>query len=142
MPAAGDKVPIVFAPQGGFIVLAGVRTQGFEPCIELTAAIRDPLAGNSVVTLEMRPARLEDGGDGWLYPHRPGELYNWANLTACQTGIATRDFHGEPYLFEMFADDGWSTSTVTRELVPWCAFEDAFCEEQCTTLDTSMAFSR
>lgn len=139
--AEGATAAVTFAPQGGFILLAGIRAQGFDECVEITAAIKDEAGGNAVVSLEQRPSRLEDGGDGWLYPHLPAELYNWANLPACQTAALSRDFEGETYLLEITAEDGESISTASRHIVPRCAYADTFCIDVCT-LDTSGALTR
>lgn len=140
---AAENAPaaVTFAPQGGFILLAGIRAAGFDECVDITAAIKDELDGNAVVSLEQRPAQLEDGGDGWFYPDQPMELYNWANLPACQTAALSRDFEGETYLLEITADDGDTISTASRHIVPACAYSDTYCIDSCT-LGTAGAFSR
>lgn len=126
----GSPAAVTFAPQGGFLLLASVRTTGFDACVDLTAAIRDPLDGDAIVSLEQRPAQLEDGGDGWLYPDRPIQLFNWANLFVCE-GL-TRDFEGGSWRVEITADDGTSVSTASRLVVPRCAYDDPYCIETCT----------
>lgn len=126
----GSPAAITFAPQGGFLLLSGVRTQGFDECVDLTAAIRDPENGNAIVSLEQRPSRLESGGDGWLYPDQPDELYNWANLFVCE--VMSRDFHGGTWTVEITADDGETVSTASRLVVPRCANDDDYCIDTCT----------
>lgn len=135
----GAPAAITFAPQGGFILLAGVRAAGFDECVDITAAIRDPQNANAIVSLEQRPAQLEDGGDGWLYPDQPLELYNWANLFVCET--MSRDFDGGTWTLEIMADDGASVSTATASFVGRCAYDDLYCIDTCT-VSTAALFAR
>jgi len=135
----GASAAVTFAPQGGFILLAGVRTSGFDECVDITAAVRDPMSANAIVSLEQRPAQMEDGGDGWSYPDQPLELYNWANLFVCEG--SSRDFHGGPWTIEITADDGERMSTATRSIVPRCAYDDTDCIDTCT-VGTAATFTR
>ncbi len=134
LAVSSGYIPVVPAPQGGMIVLAGVRARNLDPCITtLTAAIRDPLDGNRIIALEQRPNQLAVvGTSGWLEPTQPEQLYNWANLPACP-GSWTRDLHGEAYVFELTATDRrGAQATASMTLVPRCAYDMQYCVDTCT----------
>lgn len=135
----------MIAPQGGFILLAGVRARGIDECIELTAAIRDE-TDNRIIALEMRPAFLElvAGTSGWMVPNRPAELFNWANIAACPNAGLTRDLHGERYRLEVTARDrAGNEGSASVRVFPTCV-EPAlmeYCLDVCT-IDTSASLTR
>lgn len=129
----GTTMPIVAAPQGGFITLAGVRARNLDECVDMTAALRDEADNNRIVSLEQRPAQLVLGSDGWLTPLRPAYLFNWANMPACPFGL-TADFHGREFLLEVsVVDRSGRTASASVHVVPTCdPLYGDFCLDSCT----------
>lgn len=131
----GSAAPIVGAPQGGFIVLAGFRARNMDVCTDLTAAIRDESDANRIVSLEQRPAQLVLGTDGWMTPALPDELFNWANLPACPNAALTRDLAGQSWLLEITVrDKNGRTASASQHVVPFCAEPalEEYCMDVCT----------
>jgi hypothetical protein len=138
--AEGDPAAVTFAPQGGFIMLTGVRAKNIDVCLDLTADVRDESAGGKIVSLEQRPVQLVLGSDGWLSPVNPSALYNWANLAVCPNAALTRNLVGQSYLLEMHAvDRNGVAMDVSRHVVPYCAEpeNEAYCTSVCTTAGTA-----
>lgn len=138
----GISMPIVAAPQGGFITLAGVRARNLDECVDMTAALRDEADGNRIVSLEQRPAQLVLGSDGWLTPLRPEYLFNWANMPACPAG-ASADFHGRTYLLEVsVVDRAGRSAFASAHVVPTCdPLVGEYCLDNCV-LGTAGALAR
>lgn len=138
----GMAMNIVAAPQGGFITLAGVRARNLDECIEMTAALRDESDDNRIVSLEVRPAQLVLGTDGWLTPRAPEQLFNWANMPACPFGL-TADFHGREHLLEVsVVDRSGRTASASVHVTPTCDPQfGTYCLQSCT-VTTAMTIAR
>ena len=128
----GGPARVEPAPQGGTIVLAGVRTRGMHPCLQLTAAIRDEQQMDRIVSIEQRPAQQDPPAeDGWSYPRAPAYLFNYANLPACPNAALTHPLIGDSYRLEIVAADRDDNEAFTSlHIVPTCA-GDAYCEQVC-----------
>ena len=93
----GAVVPMMAPPQGGIILLVGVRAKNVDGCaLQLTAALRDP-GTNQVIAIESRPAQLRLGGGGWGVPVE-SQFFSMANLAVCPAAAATRDVFDQPWL--------------------------------------------
>lgn len=88
----GAGVALVLPPQGGRIVLAGVRARNLAPCgVSLTGFIRDGTSGQ--VRLDGRTVNLRLAEDGWLESDGT-DLAAFANVPVCPNEWASIDISG------------------------------------------------
>jgi hypothetical protein len=127
-------VPLIVPPQGGMVMLVGVRTKGFElSSINITASLRDTV-DDQLLTVEQRPVMLAPDADGWAAPAMPEALSNWANLQACPLASATRDLFDQPYLVHLAVADGVGAKAESSVIImPACAdgTDGDLCRCQC-----------
>jgi hypothetical protein len=118
----GGAVPLILPPQGGKVMVVGVRARNLDGCpVTIASSIRDTCS-NSIIALENRPVRLEPNGDGWLTPAIPSDLINYSNLPACPRANLERDVHAQPYLLSIRVEDKDGRKAETMiEIVPTCA---------------------
>ena len=89
----GAEVPLNPPPQGGWILLLGVRATNVDGCqMTLTTSFREPCS-DAIVKLDQRPAKLEDLGNGWGRT----TLGSFGNLPLCPQLSSQRNLHDEPY---------------------------------------------
>ena len=125
-----SQVPLVFPPQGGWIFLLGARATNLDGCrVNITTSIRD-VGGTTVLSLDRRPARLDDTGDGWGLT----ALSTYGNLPVCPLAAPTRDLHDQPYEVTVELDDAdgkHAAKTIT--VTPVCPDPDptGLCLCQC-----------
>ncbi len=114
-------VPLTLPPQGGFVLLVGLRAKHLDlSSVMITASIRDTVS-DQVVSLEQRPVTLAIGSDGWATPDMPDSLSNWSNLPACPMASATRDVFDQPYLLHIAVEDGTGAMADAKlAIVPSC----------------------
>jgi hypothetical protein len=127
------SVPLVSAPQGGYILLVGARAElgsGTRCQVTLNAALRDPRNGR-VVGLEQRPVPLYGRPDGWAWPPDPSSLSDLANVAVCPTFTASTDIFDNPFQLEIKLLDENEAVLVeaTRTIVPTCG--STFCRAEC-----------
>ena len=120
---AMDKVPLVAPPQGGWIVLIGVRARNIDGCqIDLTTALRDTCT-NQLIQVDKRRTLLAIGDDGW------GESIasRFSNLPVCPQLTATRDLHDQPYVVEVTIEDVAHNKKASASItvVPTCPTDAA-----------------
>lgn len=126
----GSTIPLVFPPQGGWILLLGARATNIDGChLNITTSIKDA-GGTAVLSLDRRPTHLDDQGDGWGLT----ALTTYGNLAVCPQAAPTRNLHDQPYevTVELEADDGkHAAKTVT--VTPVCPDPDptGLCLCQC-----------
>lgn len=128
----GAVVPMMAPPQGGIILLVGVRAKNVDGCaLQLTAALRDP-GTNQVIAIESRPAQLRLGSGGWGVPVE-SQFFSMANLAVCPAAAATRDVFDQPWRLELTIDDRGRAATTAVTIVPSCAGVDPIwdCPCQC-----------
>lgn len=122
VPCAPDApVPLVLPPQGGFVMLVGLRAKHVDlSSVMITASIRDTVT-DQVLSLEQRPVTLTVGADGWAVPDMPSSLSNWSNLPACPLASATRDTFDQPYLLRIAVQDATGAQADAKlTIVPSC----------------------
>jgi hypothetical protein len=131
---AMDAVPLLAAPQGGRILLVGVRARNVQGCnVELSSALVDS-PRNSVVSLEKRPIVLEMGADGWLSPKRPTASSNYSNLPGCPRSDLTRPVDGEVYQLRVsLVDSKGRTAVASLDVIPTCSGDVETCRCECST---------
>ena len=131
--AEGGEVPLILPPQGGKVMVVGVRAKNLDGCpITIATSIRDTCSA-SIIALENRPVTLEQTSDGWLAPVLPAELINYSNLPACPRANLERDVHDQPYVLTIRVEDkAGRKAETTVEIVPTCAepefMEQCLCE--------------
>jgi hypothetical protein len=132
--AMDAPVPMIFPPQGGFVMLVGARVRGLDPAtVTVTASLRDA-ATTPVLTLEMRPVSLTLGADGWAWPADPDDMFDWANLPTCPLSNTTRNLYDQAYVLRIAATDGAANSSEAKlTIVPTCesGTAGALCRCQC-----------
>ncbi|MEZ4403741.1 MAG: hypothetical protein R3B06_27200 [Kofleriaceae bacterium] len=130
--ADGDRVSLLAPPQGGIVLVAGVRAKNVDGCAtQITAALRDPVS-NALVGVETRPAPLYAGADGWGHPITP-TFFALANVAVCPATAATRDIFDQPWIVEFQLEDGARRAVASRTITPTCEFVDPMwnCPCQC-----------
>lgn len=131
MTQPNTQVPLVFPPQGGWILLLGARATNIDGCrLSLTTSIRD-VGSPSVISLDRRPAQLEPTGDGWGLT----KISSYGNLPVCPQPATTRDLYDQPYEVTVELEDAdgrHASKTVT--VTPVCPDPDptGLCKCQCT----------
>lgn len=130
----GGAVPLILPPQGGKVMIVGVRVRNMDGCpLTISTSLRD-VCDESIVALERRPVTLTEGSDGWLEPLQPAELSNYSNLPACPRSNLLRDIHGQPYRLSIKVEDKDGRLAETSvEVVPVCAEAEVKdrCECEC-----------
>ncbi len=103
--AEGAPIPLFEPPQGGQVILVGVRVRNIDGC-PLTISTSLAIPQTSIVAaFERRPVTLETTPDGWLQPKRPDLLSNFANLPSCPIAGLDRPIDGETYQLTVEAED-------------------------------------
>jgi hypothetical protein len=124
----GDEVPLNPPPQGGWILLLGVRATNLDGCqMTLTTSFRDVCTG-TVIKLDQRPAKLEDLGNGWGRT----TLGSFGNLPVCPQVTSERNLHGEPYAVTIDVSDiDGKQASKTLTLTPVCPAGADRCSCEC-----------
>ncbi len=126
----GADVLMMVPPQGGIILLVGVRARNVSGCAsQVTAALREPGTGR-VVGLESRPASLYARADGWAAPTDP-LFASMPNLAVCPNLTSDRDLYDLPWQLELTIEDGARRAMVTRTIVPRCPGATPFADCTC-----------
>ena len=142
--AAGDDVPLTFAPQGGHILLVAPRIRDLAACtVDVTAALRDK-TNDRVVGLEQRPIELTPRADGWAVPADPTSLAGLANLAVCPTSAASTPINDHVFQLEVSIDagDGVARPMVALDVMPRCAVDDTYCACDCDPTGAACAAAR
>jgi hypothetical protein len=122
------EVPLQAPPQGGWILLLGVRATNLDGCqLNLTTSFRD-VCDDRIIKVDQRPARLDDTGDGWGI----STASTFGNLPVCPQVTAQRDLHDQPFLVTVSIDDV-DGKRASRDLtvVPVCPVADPRCACEC-----------
>jgi hypothetical protein len=127
----GGAVPLIGAPQGGFIILIGPRVRAASSACQLLiqAGLRDP-ASNREIGRDRRLLQIHQRADGWSTPTDPASLADLANVPVCPTSV-TSAIDGKPFRLELeILDDGGRAITATSAMIrPTC--NNAFCRSNC-----------
>lgn len=124
----GGDAPLITPPQGGRVILIGVRATNTIPCsMKLSAALRDKDSGQ--VRLDSRTINLKPDGDGWG-SSVDSNLATFAHIPTCPNQWASGDVYGRPYELEVtLSDKAGRSLTKTMTVSPQCS-EPAF-EKEC-----------
>jgi len=116
----GSNVSLLFPPQGGRVIFAGVRAYNIDPCtVQLTGSLRDPTNGQ--VNIDGRTVNLVVAGDG-RGTSNDTDISTFANITVCPNEWSATDVYGNPYDLTVSVTDheGRSASKTVR-VTPTCA---------------------
>ena len=118
--ADGDALSLVVPPQGGEVLLVGVRALNIDGC-PLTLSASLVLSTGAVAAFERRPVNLRPAADGWLQPANPSGLADFANLPACPIAGLHQSIDGAPAQLVLDAEDqaGRQAHAVVT-VVPTC----------------------
>lgn len=121
------QVPLIAPPQGGWVVLLGVRAKNIDPQANITTALVDA-CDSQLIQIDMRPTRLDAGADGWSQ----SSLTTFGNLPVCPQLTATRDLHDVPYIIKVSVEDAdGQKATASLTVVPTCPVEASRCTCEC-----------
>lgn len=115
----GSDVTLMWPPQGGRVVFAGVRVRNLNPCgVRLTGALRDPVSQQ--VRLDSRIINLIVTEDGYGECD-PSDIFTFANIPACHNQWSEQDLMDVPYELTVSLTDR-DDRKVTRvlQVVPRC----------------------
>jgi hypothetical protein len=116
----GSAVALLFPPQGGRVVFAGVRASNIDPCgVELSGALRDPASNE--VRVDVRTVNLGevDGGAG---ASTDSNISSFANIPVCPNEWSSQDAYGNPYALTVSVKDREGrTASQTIHVTPVCA---------------------
>jgi hypothetical protein len=128
--ADGGPVALIFPPQGGRVIFAGVRARNVDPCgVELSGALRD-LATHQV-RVDVRTVNLAATSDGYV-ASTDSSISTFANVPVCPNQWSSVDAFGQPYDLEMtLTDRAGRTASQKIRVVPACAEPDRAAECRC-----------
>lgn len=117
--AEGGPAPMILPPQGGRVILVGVRATNIDPCgVELSGSIREEATGQ--VRLDQRTTNL--GPKGTFAESIPEDISTYANIPTCPNQWASVDVHES--LFEVtvsVTDRRGKTASKTLHAAPFCS---------------------
>ncbi len=128
----GSNVTLMFPPQGGRVVFAGVRARNVNPCaVRISGALRDSVSQQ--VRIDSRIINLEVTADGWARSS-PTDHSTFTNIAVCPNSWSTQDLMDVPYeLTISLTDKDFRKVTRILQVTPRCnepLLEDA-CICQC-----------
>lgn len=115
----GDTVSMIFPPQGGRVIFAGVRATNLDPCgLKITGSLRDP--ATKQVRIDGRNVNLFPEADGWGRSV-DDDISTFANVPVCPNQWASTDLFGQTFeLAVALTDRGGRKVTVTAQVLPAC----------------------
>jgi hypothetical protein len=128
--AEGDSVALLFPPQGGRVIFAGVRARNIDPCgIQLAGAVRD--FDTQQLRVDARTINLEDRGDGWGNSSE-ADIASFANVPMCPNQWSKTNIYGTKYQLEVTITDRAKHKTTKQvSVIPACAEPDNAAECAC-----------
>jgi hypothetical protein len=126
----GDMVPLIFPPQGGRVIFAGVRARNVEACgATITGAVRDKQTKQ--VRIDGRTVNLIPTGDGWVETD-PTDYSSFSNVPVCPNQWSATNIYGTVYELEItLADRDGRTVTKKLDVTPVCAEPENAAECAC-----------
>jgi hypothetical protein len=117
--ADGDQVPLFLPPQGGRVILAGVRALNVDPCaLTLLGSLRDPRTQQ--VRLDARTVNLRLGADGRA-ASAGSDISTFANIPVCPNQWSPTDLFASAYQLTLTVTDrGGRRGSRTVQVSPRC----------------------
>lgn len=115
----GESATLMFPPQGGRVLFAGVRAKNVDPCsVRLAGALRDPQSGQ--VRIDNRIVNLKPTPEGYAESD-PEDISTFSNIPACPNQWSDQDVFDKPYeLTVSLTDRDKRKATVVVNIVPRC----------------------
>jgi len=115
----GSDVTLMFPPQGGRVVFAGVRARNLNPCaVRLSGALRDP--SSQQVRLDSRIINLQIAEDGYGQSDVT-DIFTFANIASCPNQWSDQDLMDVPYeLTVSLTDKDDRNVTHVLQVFPRC----------------------
>ncbi|MDI1443174.1 hypothetical protein [Polyangium sp. 6x1] len=115
----GSSISLIFPPQGGRVVFAGVRATNVDPCaVRVAGALRDP--ATKQVRLDNRILNLVPTDDGYGRSD-PADISSFSNIAACPNQWAEQDLFDKPYeLTVSLTDRDGKKVTKIMTVTPRC----------------------
>jgi hypothetical protein len=128
--AMGDSVALLFPPQGGRVVFAGVRARNLDPCgAYLIGSMRDLVTQQ--ITVDSRTINLRTAEDGWGQSPE-SDVSSFANVPLCPNQWSKTDIYGTTYALDVTLRDREGRQvTKSINVVPSCAEPDNAAECAC-----------
>ncbi len=99
----GDSIALIFPPQGGRVVFAGVRATNVQACsARLTGVIRD--LSTQKIQLDDRTVNLKPYGNGWG-GSVDSDISTFANIPLCPNQWSQTNIYGTEYELEVVLSD-------------------------------------
>lgn len=124
--ADGDDLAMIFPPQGGRVVFAGVRARNLDACaLQLTGALRDTATGQ--VRIDARTVNLNAQPDGWGTSASAGQPFasaiaSYSNVPVCPNQWASTDLFDHVFELEVNVKDRHGkTARVSMHVTTRCA---------------------
>jgi hypothetical protein len=118
----GDTVSMIFPPQGGRVMFAGVRATNIDPCAAmLTGALQD--LSTMQLRLDARTINLlpTSGMSGWGGSD-DDDISTFSNVPLCPNQWSKTDIYGTTYELSVTVTDREKrTATKTAKVIPSCA---------------------
>jgi hypothetical protein len=122
------EVPLLPAPQGGWLVLLGVRAKNIDGCHATLKTALVSTCDNQILQVDSRPTHLDMGADGWGV----SSLTTFGNLPVCPDHTATRDLYNVPHnVIVSIEDTDGQKATASLTVVPTCASDAPLCLCEC-----------
>ncbi|NUQ73991.1 MAG: hypothetical protein HUU21_10580 [Polyangiaceae bacterium] len=118
--ADGSSVALIFPPQGGRVIFAGVRATNVSACgVTLGGSLRDPQNGK--ICFDERTVNLQPLGDGWG-ASVDSNISTFSNIPVCPNQWSMSDAFGSEFdLTVKLRDKEGRTAEKTVRVVPACA---------------------
>jgi hypothetical protein len=118
--ADGASVPLMFPPQGGRVVFAGVRVRNVNACqARLAGALRD--LSTQAVRIDNRTVNLTPESGGWGGSVGT-DISTFANIAACPNQWASQDIYDHEFeLVVTLTDKDKRKVTRTVRVTPRCS---------------------
>ena len=118
----GDELALTNPPQGGKILLVGVRVKHVDLCdATVQVAVKD-LATGRVAGIERRPVAWRIAADGFAEPAQPDQISDYANVPVCPNANIDQDIDGNPWQLEVrFYDRSQTAIEQILTVTPSCA---------------------
>jgi hypothetical protein len=133
----GAELTLINPPQGGKILLVGVRVTNVDLCdATIQVALKD-LVTARVAGLERRPVAWRIADDGFAEPAQPDQLSDYANVPVCPSASIDQDIDGNPWQLEVrFYDHAQHATEQLLTVTPSCATDPdpASCMCQCAAV--------
>jgi hypothetical protein len=128
--AEGDSVALLFPPQGGRVIFAGVRARNIDPCsVQLTGSLRD--LDTKQIRSDTRTINLHASNDGWGQSS-DGDIASFANVPMCPNSWSKPNIYGTKYELEVtLTDRAKHKVTKTVGVIPACAEPENAAECAC-----------